>query len=128
MNTLAIDVGGTKFSMAVFSDDKIIRRVSEPTDREGGRDWMLARIVAIARGWQAEPGFGICGVGFGGPVIYDAQRIALSTHVGGWSDYALPLFLKHELGVPVVMDNDANVGALGEGHTALDARQGPSSI
>lgn len=115
MNTLAIDVGGTKFSMAVFSEDKIIRRVCEPTDREGGRDWMLARIVAIARGWQAGPGFGVCGVGFGGPVIYDDQRIALSTHVGGWSDYALPLFLKHELGVPVLMDNDANVGALGEG-------------
>ena len=115
MNTLAIDVGGTKFSMAVFSEGKMIRRVSEPTDREGGRDWMLNRIVTLARAWQADPGFEVCGVGFGGPVIFSDQRIALSTHVGGWSDYALPAFLKHELGVPVIMDNDANVGALGEG-------------
>ncbi len=116
MNTLAIDIGGTKFSMAVFSDSKLVRRVSELTDRAGGRDWMLARIVTLAREWQTDPGFGVCGVGFGGPVIYNDQRIALSTHVGGWSDYALPLYLKHELGVPVVMDNDANVGALGEGY------------
>jgi glucokinase len=76
---------------------------------------MLDRIVDLAREWKTEPGFGACGVGFGGPVIFDEQRIALSTHVGGWSDYALPMFLKHELGVPVIMDNDANVGALGEG-------------
>jgi len=116
VNTLAIDIGGTKFSMAVFSDSKLVRRVSELTDRAGGRDWMLARIVTLAREWQTDPGFGVCGVGFGGPVIYNDQRIALSTHVGGWSDYALPLYLKHELGVPVVMDNDANVGALGEGY------------
>lgn len=115
MNTLAIDVGGTKFSMAVFSQGRMICRASEPTDRAGGREWMLERIVAVARGWQTEPGFGICGVGFGGPVLFDEQRVALSTHVGGWSDYALPLYLKHELGVPVIMDNDANVGALGEG-------------
>jgi len=116
VNTLAIDIGGTKFSMAVFSDGKLVRRVTELTDRAGGRDWMLARIVTLAREWQTDPGFGACGVGFGGPVIFQDQRIALSTHVGGWSDYALPLYLKHELGVPVVMDNDANVGALGEGH------------
>ncbi len=115
MNTLAIDIGGTKFSMAVFSDGRMIERVSEPTDREGGRDWMLNRIVTIAKGWQKSPGFARCGIGFGGPVIFPDQRIALSTHVGGWSDYALPLFLKQELGVPVLMDNDANVGALGEG-------------
>lgn len=115
MNTLAIDVGGTKFSMAVFSGGQMIRRVSEPTDRAGGRDWMLNRIVTLARAWQSDPGFQVCGVGFGGPVIFNDQRIALSTHVGGWSDYALPLFLKHELGIPVIMDNDANVGALGEG-------------
>ncbi len=115
MNTLAIDVGGTKFSMAVFSGGQMIRRISEPTDRSGGRDWMLNRIVTLAREWQSDPGFQICGVGFGGPVIFNDQRIALSTHVGGWSDYALPLFLKHELGIPVIMDNDANVGALGEG-------------
>jgi glucokinase len=123
MNTLAIDIGGTKFSMAVFSEGSMIRHLSEPTDRAGGREWMLDRIVDLAREWKTEPGFGICGVGFGGPVIFDEQRIALSTHVGGWSDYALPMFLKHELGVPVVMDNDANVGALGEGRHGA-GRQG----
>ena len=52
MNTLAIDIGGTKFSTAAFDGDRMIRRESDSTDREGGRDWMLARIVGIAREWQ----------------------------------------------------------------------------
>ncbi len=111
LKTLAIDIGGTKFSMALFEGDTLVERTSEPTDRDGGRDWMLRRIVAIGKQWK---GFHRCGVGFGGPVIFADQRVALSTHVGGWSDFPLTDFLKNELDVPVVTDNDANVGALGE--------------
>ena len=43
MISVAIDIGGTKFSMAVFDGDRMVRRESKSTDREGGRDWMLAR-------------------------------------------------------------------------------------
>ena len=114
MNTLAIDIGGTKFSMAVFDGDRMIARESRATDREGGREWMMARIGEIAAAWRREYAFEACGVGFGGPVDYAAQRVALSTHVGGWNDFPLVDHLRELLGTPVVMDNDANVGALGK--------------
>jgi glucokinase len=114
MNTLAIDIGGTKFSMAAFQDDRMTRRESRSTDREGGRDWMLDQIVSIARGWQRGARLARCGIGFGGPVQFLEQRITLSTHVGGWGDFALSAWLEQQLGLPAVMDNDANVGALGE--------------
>jgi len=125
MNTLAIDIGGTKYSMAVFAGERMIARHSEPTDRVGGKDWMLQQILAQAGRWQSEHGFGRCGVGFGGPVIYGEQRVALSTHVGGWSDFPLTGFLEQELGVPVVMDNDANVGGLGEAEFGAGRGQRP---
>lgn len=112
--TLAIDIGGTKFSMAVFDGDRMAARETRATDREGGKDWMLERIVEIARPWLREYKPSSCGVGFGGPVDFARQVVALSTHVGGWSDFALAEFLERELGLPCVMDNDANVGALGE--------------
>jgi glucokinase len=119
--TLAIDIGGTKFSMAVFDGDRMAARESRATDREGGRDWMLGQIATIAREWRSTHGFEACGIGFGGPVDYATQRVALSTHVGGWNDFDLPGFVRAELGVPVVMDNDANVGALGEAHYGAGA-------
>jgi glucokinase len=34
--------------------------------------------------------------------------------VGGWREFALSAYLDQLLGVPVVMDNDANAGAIGE--------------
>jgi len=114
MNTLAVDIGGTKFSMALFEEDRMLQRESRATDREGGREWMLERILSIAREWRQEVRLERCGVGFGGPVLFDRQRIALSTHVGGWGDCDLAGELARELGIPCVMDNDANVGALGE--------------
>ncbi len=114
MNTLAIDIGGTKFSMAVFQDAALVARESRSTDRAGGRDWMLDQIASIAGEWKQRYGFERCGVGFGGPVDFARQRVALSTHVGGWQDFDLPAYLAQTLGVPAIMDNDANVGALGE--------------
>ncbi len=114
MKTLAVDIGGTKFSMAVFDGHTLVRRETRKTDREGGRDWMLAQIVSIGEQWRSEMILDRCGIGFGGPVDFARQCAALSTHVGGWRDFALPAFLEDRLGLPVVMDNDANAGALGE--------------
>jgi glucokinase len=113
--TLAIDVGGTKFSMAAFDGEKMVRRESRRTDAEGGRDWMLEQISTIAREWQRDMPADRCGIGFGGPVIFREQRVALSTHVGGWRDFRLTDWVQELLGVPAIMDNDANVGAIGEG-------------
>jgi glucokinase len=111
VKTLAIDIGGTKFSLALFDGDAMVERASHPTDSEGGKDWMLAQIERIAGNWQ----FDRCGIGFGGPVKFDDQRVALSTHVGGWKDFYLTRYFSERFGVPAIMDNDANVGALGEG-------------
>lgn len=109
-STLAIDIGGTKFSAALFENAQMIARETRSTDREGGPEWMLREVVAIAKEWKFER----CGVGFGGPVDFTRQRVALSTHVGGWNDFPLVERLQSALLVPVVIDNDANAGALGE--------------
>lgn len=114
MMTLAVDIGGTKFAVALFDEDRMVRREARPTNREGARDWMLEQIVAITREWKREFPFTRCGIGFGGPVDFSKQRVAFSTHVGGWNDFHLTEFLSRELNVPTIMDNDANAGAMGE--------------
>ncbi len=119
MRVLAVDIGGTKFTLALFERRpggawSIVRRESQSTDRDGGPQWMLSRIQEIARVWS-NPGFDRIGVGFGGPVNYETQQVVLSTHVGGWTGFDLCRWFRDTLHAPVVMDNDANAGALGEG-------------
>jgi glucokinase len=111
---LAIDIGGTKFSMAMFNGDVMVRRESRATDASGGREWMAARIAEIAGTWRREFPIERCGIGFGGPVNFVAQRVVLSTHVVGWRDFDLCGFVQEVTGAPAIMDNDANVGAIGE--------------
>jgi len=77
MNTLAVDIGGTKFSLALFEGEKMVRRESRATDRDGGPEWMLLQIEAIASNWEfggvdydheEGDGDGFAGRGFGGGV------------------------------------------------------------
>jgi len=112
VRVFALDVGGTKFTLAAFVDDKIILRESRSTDRAGGPEALFAEVERIFKSWGFKPDF--CGVGFGGPVDFPTQTVTLSTHVEGWMQYPLVPNLSRLAGAPVVMDNDANVGALGE--------------
>jgi glucokinase len=116
MRTLAVDIGGTKFTLAVFEGDKLIRREQRPTDPVTGGTGVLAAMDSLIAEWRRDFTFDRCGIGFGGPVIFSEQRVALSTHVGGWDNIPLSAWLSERAGAPAIMDNDANVGALGELH------------
>jgi glucokinase len=54
------------------------------------------------------------GVGFGGPVDWKAGRICRSHQIEGWSEFDLAVWLGDLSGVDTIVDNDANVAALGE--------------
>ena len=114
MITLAIDIGGTKFALALFEDHRMIERAGGSTDRAGGPHSMLDRIGAICADWKAHYQIGRCGIGFGGPVDFRAQRVVRSTHVPGWENFDLSREVEELAGVRPIMDNDANLGALGE--------------
>jgi glucokinase len=114
VKTLAIDIGGTKFSVAAFDDDQMVRRESRSTDRDGGRAWLVPQLDQLLADWKRDIRFDHCGIGFGGPVNFVTQTVEQSTHVGGWEGFPLTGHIAEILGAPVVMDNDANVGALGE--------------
>jgi glucokinase len=116
MKTIAIDIGGTKFSVAGFDEDSMAFRETRATDREGGPEWLCSEIAEIVRIWRDTSGFCAdrAGIGFGGPVDFKQQTITLSTHVAGWQAFPLLDRIEQIVGVRPVVDNDANVGALGE--------------
>jgi glucokinase len=116
MKTIAIDIGGTKFSVAGFENNHMVLRESRTTHREGGPEWLCSQIAGIVGDWRQNEGFvaSRAGIGFGGPVDYARQTITQSTHVAGWQSFPLLDRIEQIVGVRPVVDNDANVGALGE--------------
>ena len=114
MKTLAIDIGGTKYTLAVFDGEKMIRREQRLTDPVAGGAGIMADMETLIADWRRDFTFNRCGIGFGGPVVFAGQRVALSTHVGGWDNVPLTQWVAERANAPAIMDNDANVGALGE--------------
>lgn len=112
---LAIDIGGTQFGLALATPDgRVIKHIRHQTDRADHADKRIDRILAASKTLTSQSSVLACGIGFGGPVNFDTQRIVNSTHVPGWDDCPLPEIVEQHLGVPAIIDNDANVGALGE--------------
>jgi glucokinase len=117
---IGIDVGGTKTSGGLASEEgRLIHQVRRPTDRAGGAQAGLKLICdviseLIQQAARMRSNVRRIGVGFGGPVDFDEGIVLLSHHVAGWEGMPLRHELKTRFRTPVVVDNDANAGTLGE--------------
>lgn len=114
--TLALDFGGTKLAAAVVSHGsrewlRYERRFS-PVNSDANTDLDIMRSLIHSLLPDATPK--AIGVSFGGPVDASTGTVRLSHHVPGWEDIPLKDLLEKEFGVPTIVDNDANVAALGE--------------
>ena len=117
---LALDFGGTKHTAALARQGERAwlgrRQQAAPPRADAAADVTIMR--ALARELlAAHPGPGrlaAIGVSFGGPVDFARGFVRLSHHVPGWENWPLRDQLHAEFGVPVSVDNDANLGALGE--------------
>lgn len=112
---LAIEIGGTKLQMVVGTCDGVIlerRRFSVDGDRgaEGIRECIASALPELLEQWRPEA----VGVGYGGPVNWRTGRIVKSYHLSGWNDFPLAEWLRDLSGLPVFVENDGNVAALGE--------------
>ncbi|MFK4343420.1 MULTISPECIES: ROK family protein [unclassified Paenibacillus] len=63
---------------------------------------------------------GIVGIGLGVPGMVDESGTVLFAPNLGWEEVPLRHQLEEELGLPVVVDNEANVGAQGELYYGMD--------
>jgi len=119
MNLLGLEIGGTKLQLVIGRETgEIIDRRRFQVDRSAGGEGIRARIAQAAPELIAQYQPQAIGVGFGGPVDWRTGRIASSHQITGWHDFELGQWLQAQTGLPVAVDNDANVAALGE------ARQG----
>lgn len=115
-NTLAIDIGGTNFSIAIFEGASLIGKLTHSTDRKASPIGMLNQIEKMLKVLWHDGTLHGCGIGFGGPVDFTAQKVIASTHVEGWEGFDLAREVETRFCTPVVIDRDSMVGVLGEGH------------
>lgn len=117
---LGIDLGGTKILAAlVDADGKIIAEAKKKTRPALGPDGVIERIVATAKEAVAAGGATLddvlaVGIGAPGPVIFDTGVVCDAPNLPGWDSIPLGDRLKRSLNVPVFVDNDVNLGTLGE--------------
>lgn len=113
---LALDFGGTKHAAALVTAGERhwqkYKRTLSPPDADANTDLTTMRSL-IAELLSGEKPTAI-GVSFGGPVDASTGLVRLSHHVFGWENTPLKQLLETEFGIPVSVDNDANVAALGE--------------
>jgi predicted NBD/HSP70 family sugar kinase len=112
---VGIEIGGTKLQVVVGDESAaILERQRFVVDRakksRGIRQQLKGALDDLITKWKPVA----IGVGFGGPVEWRTGRIARSHHVEGWAGVELGQWLSGSTRLPVRVDNDANVAALGE--------------
>ena len=121
--TVGVDVGGTKLvASAVDADGRTLglERWPEPVrEYEGVLDAISAlvrRIRASTGDWSSVGASPIVGVGVAAAAFLDAdrRRVRGATYLVDWRDRPLAADLAARLGLPVVVENDADAAAWGE--------------
>ena len=127
MSVLGIEIGGSKLQLVLGDATARIRERRRLTvDPERGAKGIRQQIETVLPELLRGRKVSAVGVGFGGPVDWRTGRIARSHQIEGWSGFDLSGWFRRLTGAPVVVDNDANVAALGEasrgvgvGHTPV---------
>jgi glucokinase len=109
---IGVDLGGTKILAGVVGDDGAVLEHNEvPTPLES-QDHLLDGIVAAVEPLRRD---GFAGLGIGVPTVLDRSTgIAVGSTNIPLADVALGQVLSERLGVPVAVENDANVATLAE--------------
>ena len=113
---LGIDLGGTKIEGILIDEQfQVIKRERVPTKREEGYEAILSRIVKLAKSIiedvsNLESPIGICTPG----TIESETGLLKNSNTICLIGKPIQKDMERELGIPVVMENDANCFALAE--------------
>jgi len=114
---IGIDLGGTKVYGVVAHGDKVKKDAKRKTPTSGGPDAVVDTIAGVVADLGGTEGIKGVGVGAPGPVDHEAGIVRQAPNLAGWQDANVPLgalVSKALGGVPVFVENDANVGTLAE--------------
>ena len=111
--TVGIDIGGTKIAAGVVDEQgRILARVRAATpgrDAEQVEEKVSEMVLALRKDHDIEA----VGIGAAGFVDEKRSRVNFAPNLG-WKDEPLRMAVESVVGLPVVVENDANAAAWGE--------------
>ena len=119
MIALGIDIGGTSIKGASINNrGEILDRFALDVDKNKSPEATLGELADIINEFVKthkynEPISGI-GVGVPGIADFDTGVVISSPNLPTWNGFNLSEFLQKKTNLPVILNNDANVAALGE--------------
>jgi glucokinase len=113
--TIGIDMGGTKIAAAPFVNgklvlDELLKDVTPQNNPQAILDLMAKMVNSIKEKHQVKA----VGISTAGMVSDDGQMIGGCGNIKGWKGTKVKKELEKVLGIPVVVENDANCAAFGE--------------
>ena len=119
MIALGIDIGGTSIKGAAINDKgEILDRLSLDVNKEDKPEKTIGDLCDVINKFVKEHKYDepISGLGIGSPGVinHDNGEILSSPNLPSWEHFKLKEFVEKHTGLPVKLNNDANVAALGE--------------
>ncbi|MCX4487868.1 MULTISPECIES: ROK family transcriptional regulator [Streptomyces] len=117
---IGVDFGHTHLRVAVGNlAHQVLAEESEPLDVDASSAEGFDRAEVLVKRLIAATGIGpdkVIGIGLGvpGPIDVESGTLGSTSILPGWTGINPSQELSGRLGVPVYVDNDANLGALGE--------------
>ena len=117
--SIGVDLGGTNLRIAAVDDQgKLVEKVTLGTKVSLGRDHVIDDMCDAIQRMSAKfkDSAPLLGIGIGVPGIIDMQTGLLreSPNLPGWAEYPVRAEIERRLNTIVILENDANVAALGE--------------
>ncbi len=121
--SIGIDVGGTKVLGGVVDENGVVlARARKDTPRQGGKA-LTQTIAETVKELMAKHKVISVGVGAAGIVSSDRKTMLATPNIADWNDVDLDFELKSLIGLPVVIENDANAAAWGEAKFGAGRKQ-----
>lgn len=111
--TVGIDVGGTKIAGGVVDPSGTVLTLARVDTPAYDVDRTREAIIAMVRRFAADHELAAVGIGSAGWVDASRDRIRFAPHLA-WRDEPLPEQVADAVGLPVVIENDANAAAWAE--------------
>jgi glucokinase-like ROK family protein len=117
---IGIDIGATHILMVLSNfSARVLNELSAPFDIRRGAQVCLAEVDTLLRSFLQQNQMTLAdiraiGIGVPGPIVDTVGGVISPPIMPGWDGFPIRSYLEKLWGAPVCIDNDADLGALGE--------------